>query len=149
MAKQATAKVKKKTVAAQTAAYDHPALRERLKKKILAGTKGGRTGQWSARKAQLLASEYAKAGGGYTGPKKASQKHLETWTKEKWRTASGKKAVHGKTTSRYLPDEAWDQLTPAQKRATEAKKSAASKQGKQFVKNTKKAAAAGKRVRKA
>ena len=32
-----------------------------------AGTRGGKAGQWSARKAQLLASEYKKAGGGYRG----------------------------------------------------------------------------------
>ena len=45
--------------------YTKPALRERLFKKIKAGTKGGDPGEWSARKAQLLASEYKKAGGGY------------------------------------------------------------------------------------
>ena len=45
--------------------YTKPALRERLFKKIKAGTKGGDAGEWSARKAQLLASEYKKAGGGY------------------------------------------------------------------------------------
>lgn len=45
--------------------YTKPALRKRLFKAILAGTKGGRAGQWSARKAQLLAARYKKAGGGY------------------------------------------------------------------------------------
>jgi len=40
-------------------------LRERLFKKIKAGTRGGNAGQWSARKAQLLAREYKAAGGGY------------------------------------------------------------------------------------
>ena len=45
--------------------YTKPALRKRLFNKIKAGTKGGNSGQWSARKAQLLASEYKKAGGGY------------------------------------------------------------------------------------
>jgi len=45
--------------------YTKPALRKRLFNKIKAGTKGGKAGQWSARKAQLLASEYKKAGGGY------------------------------------------------------------------------------------
>jgi hypothetical protein len=45
--------------------YTKPALRASLFKKIKAGTKGGDAGQWSARKAQLLASEYKKAGGGY------------------------------------------------------------------------------------
>ncbi len=45
--------------------YTKPAMRKRLFNKIKAGTKGGDPGEWSARKAQLLASEYKKAGGGY------------------------------------------------------------------------------------
>lgn len=45
--------------------YTKPELRKSLFKKIKAGTKGGDPGEWSARKAQLLASEYKKAGGGY------------------------------------------------------------------------------------
>ena len=46
--------------------YTKPGLRKQLFNKIKAGTKGGDPGEWSARKAQLLASEYKKAGGGYT-----------------------------------------------------------------------------------
>ena len=45
--------------------YNKPTMRKRLFQRIKAGTKGGRAGQWSARKAQLLASAYKKAGGGY------------------------------------------------------------------------------------
>ena len=45
--------------------YTKPGMRESLFKKIKAGSKGGDPGEWSARKAQLLASEYKKAGGGY------------------------------------------------------------------------------------
>jgi len=45
--------------------YTKPELRKSLFKKIKAGTKGGDPGEWSARKAQLLAEEYKKAGGGY------------------------------------------------------------------------------------
>ena len=45
--------------------YTKPGLRKKLFNKIKAGTKGGDPGEWSARKAQLLASEYKKAGGGY------------------------------------------------------------------------------------
>jgi len=45
--------------------YTKPELRKSLFKKIKAGTKGGDPGEWSARKAQLLAAEYKKAGGGY------------------------------------------------------------------------------------
>jgi len=45
--------------------YTKPTMRKRLFEKIKAGSKGGDPGEWSARKAQLLASEYKKAGGGY------------------------------------------------------------------------------------
>lgn len=45
--------------------YTKPALRKRLFEKIKAGTKGGKAGQWSARKALILAREYKAAGGGY------------------------------------------------------------------------------------
>jgi hypothetical protein len=46
--------------------YTKPAMRKRQFQRIKAGGKGGRPGQWSARKAQMLASAYKKAGGGYT-----------------------------------------------------------------------------------
>lgn len=45
--------------------YTKPALRKRLFNEIKAGTKGGDPGEWSARKAQLLAKRYKEAGGGY------------------------------------------------------------------------------------
>lgn len=45
--------------------YTKPGMRKRLFNRIKAGDKGGRRGQWSARKAQMLASAYKKAGGGY------------------------------------------------------------------------------------
>ena len=45
--------------------YTKPGLRKRLFEKILAGNKGGKPGQWSARKAQMLAKQYKEAGGGY------------------------------------------------------------------------------------
>ncbi len=45
--------------------YTKPAMRKRLFERIKAGTKGGKAGQWSARKAQILAREYKAKGGGY------------------------------------------------------------------------------------
>ena len=45
--------------------YTKPALRKRLFNKIMAGSKGGKPGQWSGRKAQMLAKQYKAAGGGY------------------------------------------------------------------------------------
>ena len=47
---------------------------------------GRKAGQWSARKAQIVAQEYEKAGGGYKGGKGEKQKSLEKWGKEKWMT---------------------------------------------------------------
>ena len=45
--------------------YTKPTMRKALFEKIKAGTKGGDPNEWSARKAQLLAVEYKKKGGGY------------------------------------------------------------------------------------
>ena len=66
---------------AETTRYTKPALRERLKKRIIAGSRGGKPGQWSARKAQLLASEYKKAGGGYRGARGKAQRQLGRWSR--------------------------------------------------------------------
>ena len=57
------AKVKSKVNAAGN--YTKPGMRKTLFNKIKAGSKGGDPGEWSARKAQLLAVQYKKAGGGY------------------------------------------------------------------------------------
>lgn len=56
---------KKKSTVNSAGNYTKPALRKRLFNKIKAGSKGGGAGQWSARKAQMLAKEYKAAGGGY------------------------------------------------------------------------------------
>jgi len=47
--------------------YTKPTMRKRIFNRIKAGGKGGAPGQWSARKAQMVASAYKKAGGGYRG----------------------------------------------------------------------------------
>ena len=131
------------------ALYTQPELREKLKDQITAGDKGGRPGQWSARKAQLLAAEYEKEGGGYKKDGRTDkQKHLESWGEEKWQTADDKKAEQGKTMARYLPKEAWEKLTPAQRKETDEKKKKSSRTGKQFVANTPAASKASKAARK-
>jgi hypothetical protein len=45
--------------------YTKPGMRKSIFERIKAGGKGGAPGQWSARKAQMLAAQYKKAGGGY------------------------------------------------------------------------------------
>jgi len=116
--------------------YTRPELRERIKDRIMAGDKGGRPGQWSARKAQLLAQAYEKAGGGYRGKKSGGQKSLVQWTKEKWGTKSGKPSTQGPkaTGERYLPKAAREALTPAEYGATTRAKREATKRGEQFSK---------------
>jgi|TARA_R100000152_G_C6744519_1_gene168207 hypothetical protein len=46
--------------------YSNPTMRKNLFNKIKAGSKGGNPGQWSARKAQMLAKQYKAKGGRYT-----------------------------------------------------------------------------------
>ena len=125
-------------------AYTKASLRERLKNKIMAGSKGGNPGQWSARKAQLLANEYKKAGGSYSGSKTTKQKSLSKWTKQKWTTSDGKPS---KGKKRYLPKKAWSALSSSEKKATNAAKAKGNKEGKQFVAQPKKVAKKVKKYR--
>lgn len=122
--------------------YTNPALRERIKNRILAGSKGGKPGQWSARKAQLLAQQYEKSGGGYRGGKTKAQKSLSKWTGEKWRTKSGKPSTQGSqaTGERYLPSRAIKSLSPGEYAATTRAKRAGTRAGRQFVAQPKKVA---------
>ena len=129
--------------------YTKPELRKRIVSAVKAGTSGGKAGQWSARKAQIAAQRYEKAGGGYTGAKTKAQSNLSKWTSEKWTTSDGKPAIRTNGTTRYLPKKAWSELTPKQKQATNSKKLQASKRGKQFVANTPASKRAGKKARTA
>ena len=61
---------KKKSTVNSSGNYTNPGMRKRLFNSIKAGSKGGRPGQWSARKAQMLAKRYKAAGGGYKSKKK-------------------------------------------------------------------------------
>ncbi len=149
-AKKSSAKkssTKKTSSKSDASVYTDPDLRERLKEKIKAGDKGGKAGQWSARKAQLLAQEYEKAGGGYkkAAKKGAAQKSLSKWTKEEWQTSDNKPAKRAGGTTRYLPKKAWDKLSASEKKATNKQKQTGSKKGTQFVANT----TAAKKARKA
>ena len=63
--KKGNPKRKSKSRVNEAGNYTKPTMRKSLFNKIKAGSRGGKPGQWSARKAQLLASEYKKAGGGY------------------------------------------------------------------------------------
>jgi len=132
------------------AGYTKPKLRERIKNEVMASSKGGKAGQWSARKAQLLAQRYKAAGGGYTGGKSKTQKSLSSWTKQKWRTKSGKPSTQGPkaTGERYLPEKAIKKLSSKEYAATTKAKRAGTKKGKQFVKQPKTVAKKVRRYRR-
>ena len=120
-------------------AYTNPELRNRIKNRIMASSKGGKPGQWSARKAQLVALEYKKSGGSYSGSKSSKQKSLSKWTKEEWGTKSGKPSTQGSkaTGERYLPKKARQALSSSEYAATSKAKREGMKKGKQFVKQPK------------
>jgi hypothetical protein len=69
---------------------------------------------------------------------KDPQKSLKDWTAQKWRTSDGKPSEGKK---RYLPDSAWNSLSPGEKAATNKAKAAGNAKGKQFVAQPKKIAA--------
>jgi len=78
---------------------------------------------------------------------KAPQKSLKAWTKQKWRTKSGKPSTQGPkaTGERYLPSKAIKALSNKEYAATTRAKRKATKAGKQVAKQPKKIA---KKVRK-
>lgn len=127
-----------------SAKKSNPAKWKRIVAAVKAGTKGGRAGQWSARKAQIATARYKRSGGGYKGAKKKSNS-LSKWSKQKWRTSDGKPS---KGKKRYLPDAAWKSLSAAEKRATNRAKAKGNKKGKQFVKQPKSIAKKVRRYRK-
>jgi hypothetical protein len=120
-------------------AYTKPALRKRIVSQVKAGSKGGKAGQWSARKAQIANKKYKEAGGGFKGGKTKAQKSLSKWSKEDWGTKSGKPSTQGKkaTGERYLPKKARKALSKKDYDATSRNKREDTKKGKQFSKQPK------------
>jgi hypothetical protein len=112
--------------------YTDPELRARLKEEIKAGDRGGRPGQWSARKSQLLVAAYEQHGGGYRheGERTGSQRHLQQWTRQDWHTADGETGARDAPggTRRYLPDAAWRLLSAEEKADTDRRKRSADEQ---------------------
>ncbi len=151
-AKKTAAKVPAKKAAPKKTStadkYTDPNLREKIKAEVIKGDKGGNPGQWSARKAQMVAHEYEAEGGKYKGGRDETQKSLTSWGDEHWTTSTGEPAKQADGMHRYLPKEAWDKLTPAQKKQTEKKKLEGDHEGKQYVANTKPAVKARKAAEK-
>ena len=114
---------------ATTAEKTNPKLWDKVKTEVTKSDKGGKPGQWSARKAQMSTQEYKKEGGSYEGPK-TDDNHLTQWIKEEWGTKSG--AESGESGERYLPKKARKHLSDAEYERTTAKKRSDTAEGKQF-----------------
>tara|TARA_R100000995_G_C3447160_1_gene106258 strand:+ start:357 stop:749 length:393 start_codon:yes stop_codon:yes gene_type:complete len=122
------------------------AMWKRIVSSVKSGSKGGRPGQWSARKAQLATARYKKAGGGYKGKKSSSNK-LSKWSKQKWDYVSkGDEKKPRKKRGRYLPESVRKSLSSSEKASTNKKKRAASAKGKQKAKYSKKVASKVRRA---
>jgi hypothetical protein len=82
-------------------------------------------------------------------PFKKPQQSLKDWTKQKWRTKSGKPSTQGPnaTGERYLPEKAIKSLSPSEYAATTRAKRAGKASGKQFVSQPKRVATKTKRFR--
>lgn len=112
-----------------TAGKTDPDLWETVKREVMIGAKGGRAGQWSARKAQMAVAEYKRRGGGYIGARDPHNS-LKEWAAEDWGTKSGEPS--GETGERYLPKAARAALTDDEYARTTKAKRADTKAGHQF-----------------
>lgn len=113
---------------ASTAEHTDPKLWESVKEKVTKGSKGGKPGQWSARKAQMATAEYEKEGGGFKGEKRKDNS-LRQWQDEDWGTKSGEKSAD--TGERYLPRKAREALSDEDYKKTSDKKRADARKGRQ------------------
>ena len=114
---------------AKIAKKTDPKLWDKVKTDVTEGDKGGRPGQWSARKAQLATQEYKKEGGGYEGTQ-TPDNHLAQWTRKEWGTKSG--AESGKTGERYLPKKARAHISDSDYKRTTDKKRSDTAKSRQF-----------------
>jgi hypothetical protein len=128
----------------ETAEKSDPELWEKVKAEVTAGSKGGKPGQWSARKAQFAVQEYKRRGGGYLG-QKDPHNHLVEWTEEEWGTKSGGESLE--TGERYLPKKALEAMSEDEYRRTTAAKRRDLKAGRQFSAQPGDVAAKASRIR--
>lgn len=115
--------------------YTKPDLRRQLKQDIKESDKGGKPGQWSARKSQMLVQAYEKEGGGYRKDHKdEAAQSLEEWTAQNWQTKEGEgDAQQDGLMKRYLPEAVWDRLSGQEQKAAERTKQSGDAQGEQYV----------------
>ena len=114
---------------ASSAKRTDPKLWDEVKAEVTQGGKGGRKGQWSARKAQLATQEYQRRGGGYEGEKR-SDNSLQQWTDGDWGTKSGRNSRA--SGERYLPKQVRAALSDEEYARTSRKKRKDTARGRQF-----------------
>ena len=117
-------------------------IKNQVQSENIAGTNAG---QWSARKAQLAVRRYKEAGGRYKGPKSSSNS-LVRWSRQQWRTASGRPSHL--TGERYLPSKAFGSLSRSELRTVNRLKREASARGQQFSRMPRSISAKVRRYRK-
>ena len=90
----------------------------------------------------------------YLGEKDETQQHLSEWSAEDWQTSDGSPRARtdapdekGGASKRYLPKQAWDELSDDEVEATNAAKAQGSARGEQFVDNPEPAAEAAREAR--
>ena len=123
----------------------NPELWSRVKAEVTRSSKGGLSGQWSARKAQLAVKLYKDRGGKYKG-KRDSRNSLHQWTIQDWRTKSGLPSLL--TGERYVPANAIKHLSSSEYSRTTRKKREGLRKGQQFTKQPRNIARKTRRYRK-
>ncbi|WP_420459902.1 Rho termination factor N-terminal domain-containing protein [Neolewinella sp.] len=115
--------------------YTDPDLRRQIKDEIMDSDKGGKPGQWSARKSQLLVKEYERRGGGYKKDEKdEAARSLEQWTENDWQTSEGTAEADGaEGMARYLPRDAWALLTEKGRKQANKTKEKTNEKGEQYA----------------
>ena len=133
----------KKSKRKSTTQRTKPELWKKIVAQVKKGSRGGLSGQWSARKAQLAVKIYKQKGGEYKSRRSPKNK-LTKWTREDWGTKSGRNSVVGPraTRERYLPRKAREALSDREYRQTSRKKRSSrsqySKQPKKIAKKVRK-----------
>jgi hypothetical protein len=88
--------------------YTKPEARDSLKARIMASSNGGKPGEWTTRKAQLLAMAYKKIGGGYVSKSKSKHSKLSSLSTSKLGNQINRDASRGKKTRHYSPAKTWN-----------------------------------------
>lgn len=88
--------------------YTKPEARDNLKARIMASSNGGKAGEWTARKAQLLAMAYKKIGGGYVSKSNSKHSKLSSVSISKLNNRINRDTSRGKKSRHYSPAKTWD-----------------------------------------